>query len=75
MNTTNEVYRKIKDMSGRLVHPRPLLMVNEIANELQVGSPQLSPMLSELKDLHLITVIGFPPVSVKLTLLGNSVKR
>lgn len=75
MITTNEVYRKIKEISLRTPNPRPSIAVAGIASELQQVSEQIVPMLTELKDLRLIAFDKPSVQSVKLTLLGFTVTR
>lgn len=74
MTTTNDVYRKIKEMSARSVNPRPQIIVQQLANELSMGSDQLIPCLDALKEMRLIKAEGFGK-TVKLTLLGSTVNR
>lgn len=75
MITTNDVYRKIKEMSKRTANPRPPIVVNGIASELQRSREEIIPMLIELKDLKLINFNEPALISIKLTLLGFTVKR
>lgn len=75
MATTNEVYRKIKEISSRVANPRPFIHIGGIANELMQVTEQILPMLTELKDLRLITFDKPNVQSVKLTLLGFTVSR
>ena len=73
--STNDVYRKIKEMSTRTANPRPQILINLLANELSVLREQVLPFLTELKDMRLIQFEGYASVYVKLTLLGYTVKR
>lgn len=75
MITTNEVYRKIKEMSARVANPRPQVAVTGIATELKQVNEQLLPMLTELKDMRLITFDKPNVQAVRLTLLGFTVSR
>lgn len=75
MATTNEVYRKIKEMSARVANPRPFINITGIATEMMQVNEQILPMLTELKDLRLITFDKPNVQSVKLTLLGFTVSR
>lgn len=75
MVTTNDVYRKIKEISQRAANPRPQISVTGIADELMQVREQILPMLTELKDLRLITFDNIYVQSIKLTLLGFTVKR
>jgi hypothetical protein len=74
MITTNEVYRKIKEISLRTPNPRPLIAVAGIASELQQVSEQIVPMLTELKDMRLIAFDKPNVQSIKLSLLCHTVK-
>ena len=73
--TTNDVFRKIKEISQRTANPRPPIMVSGIAKEMQQLSEQLIPILVELKDMRLITFNEPAQTSLKLTLLGFTVNR
>ena len=77
MVSTNDVYRKIKEMSTRMVNPRPKILINALAGELLLAREQILPSLAELKKLRLIQ--SDMPVHtaeyVKLTLLGFTVTR
>ncbi len=75
MVTTNDVYRKIKEISKRTANPRPQILVKGIADELLQMREQILPMLTELKDMRLITFDHTYVQSVKLTLLGTTVSR
>lgn len=75
MITTNEVYRKIKEISSRTANPRPMVNVDNIANELNLMKHYIIPMLTELKDMRLISFDKPQAEHVKLTLLGFTVKR
>ncbi|HLO70254.1 MAG TPA: hypothetical protein VK167_05265 [Flavipsychrobacter sp.] len=75
MITTNEVYRKIKEISGRTANPRPMVNVDNMAAELNLVKHYIIPMLTELKDMRLISFDKPAADHVKLTLLGFTVKR
>lgn len=75
MITTNEVYRKIKEISSRTANPRPMVTVESIANELNQLRQMIVPMLTELKDMRLISFDKPQAEHVKLTLLGFTVTR
>lgn len=75
MTDTNEVYRKIKEMSKRVPNPRPQIPVHNIAGELAIGSEQIRNSLEELKKLRLIQYDGKVATSIRLTLLGSTVNR
>lgn len=75
MITTNDVYRKIKEMSNRVANPRPVIEVTGIAGELMQVREQIMPMLNELKDMRLITFDKHNVQAVRLTLLGFTVSR
>lgn len=76
MISTNDVYRKIKEMSKRVANPRPQITISAVAGELSLQSEQILPSLTELKDMRLIQLDK--PINaayVKLTLLGHTVNR
>lgn len=75
MITTNEVYRKIKEISGRTANPRPMVNVDNMAAELNLVKHYIIPMLTELKDMRLISFDKPQAEHVKLTLLGFTVTR
>mgnify|MGYP007072815177 CR=1 FL=1 len=75
MITVNDVYRKIKEMSCRTPNPRPAIQVAGIASEMEQGREQILPMLTELKDMRLIKFEEPAVISIKLTLLGFTVRR
>lgn len=75
MIETNDVYRKIKEMSKRTANPRPQIPVSEIV--LEMLSPK-EPVISSLKELKSLRLIQFDEANstfVKLTLLGYTVTR
>ncbi len=75
MITTNDVYRKIKEISSRTANPRPTVQVDSIAKELNQLRQMIVPMLIELKDMRLISFDKPSSEHVKLTLLGFTVTR
>jgi hypothetical protein len=75
MLTTNDVYRKIKELSTLNLHPRPPIMLGTLAGELLTFKENIRPALDELKDLRLIQFDETSSLYVKLTLLGFSVTR
>ena len=75
MSTENEVFRKIKEISTRAVHPRPLINTGDIAKELGLSRENLMPLIAQLKQLKLVNVIDPQSATVRLTLLGSVVKR
>jgi hypothetical protein len=75
MPTENEVFRKIKEISTRTVHPRPLVNTGELARELSTTRETLMPWLTELKKLRLVNFNDTQAVAIRLTLLGSVVKR
>lgn len=75
MSAENIVFRKIKEISIRGIHPRPSIAVLQISKELFLTSDSLSTQLTELKRLRLVTYCGNGTSSVRLTLLGSVVNR
>ena len=75
MATENEVFRKIKEISTRAVHPRPLINTGDIAHELGLSRENLIPLLAQLKQLKLVNIVDPQSVTIRLTLLGSVVKR
>jgi Mn-dependent DtxR family transcriptional regulator len=75
MSDENVVFRKIKEMSSRVVHPRPALNTSDLARELSVSPESLTQTLDQLKDLRLISFFKPDHQSIKLTLLGTVVVR
>ena len=75
MATTNDVYRKIKEMSKRVANPRPQIEVDVLAQEMLESSEHIAGLLVELKDLRLVQYDMATPRFVKLTLLGFTVTR
>jgi hypothetical protein len=77
MISTDDVYRKIKEMSQRVVNPRPQIALSALATELLLLREQLLPRIMELKKLRLIQydASANAPAYVRLTLLGYTVTR
>ena len=75
MSAENEVFRKIKEMSTRTVHPRPLVNSSELARELGVSTENVMQTLQSLKQLRLVNFNDVKGLSIRLTLLGTVVKR
>lgn len=75
MASTNDVYRKIKEISKRTPNPRPQIAVDMVAGELRESYGQISHQLAELKDMRLIQFDTIVPAYIKLTLLGTTVTR
>jgi hypothetical protein len=73
--TTNDVFRKIKEISVRTLKPRPSISINNLSGELNSNEEVLMSYLMELKDLRLITIDDKESASINLTLLGSTVKR
>jgi hypothetical protein len=73
--TTNDVFRKIKEISVRTLKPRPSILINNLSYELNSNQEILMSCLMELKDLRLITIDEKDATSINLTLLGSTVKR
>lgn len=71
--TTNEVFRKVKEISRRNTRPRPLIAVLMLVEELRLTRPGLLPILTELKEHRLIKFNEPAALSIKLTLLGDTV--
>ncbi len=75
MTNTNDVFRKIKEMSTRVSNPRPQIPISVIASELRLLQDQILPAITELKKLRLINHDMHAPAYIKLTLLGFTVTR
>ncbi len=75
MITTNDVFRKIKEISKRTANPRPQIQVSGIAAEMMQVREQIEPMITELKDMKLINFNDASGSIIKLTLLGDTVNR
>jgi len=75
MINTNEVFRKIKEISKRSVNPRPQVLVQLVAQELSASRENIMPSLKELKDMRLIQLDNITASHLKLTLLGHTVNR
>jgi len=75
MPSENEVFRKIKEISTRKVHPRPLVDTLELARELRMSRESLMPSLTQLKQLRLINFNDTNGAAIRLSLLGSVVKR
>lgn len=75
MSTDNVVFRKIKEISGRGVHPRPEISITQLASELSVTVKSLTSPLAQLKQLRLVNYNGDAIAGVRLTLLGSVVNR
>jgi len=71
----NEIYYKIKEMSERMVNPRPMIPIVSLAAELVLAREQVLPYLIELKRLHLIRFENPTAAYINLTLLGYNVSR
>lgn len=72
----NTVYRKIKEISAAEMRPRvsiPLTLLFQELNGMPYDSVRLA--VTELVDLRLIKYDDTKKMSVKLTLLGSTVKR
>lgn len=75
MTSTNEVYRKIKEISLRTANPRPPINIQAMAQEMQLRRDDILPHLQELKEMRLVQIDSNRYVQVKLTLLGTTVNR
>lgn len=77
MINTNDVFRKIKEMSKTVANPRPLIPISAIASALSLPADQVMPSIIELRQLRLIASdpITNASASIKLTLLGHTVTR
>lgn len=75
MQTDNIVFRKIKEISARGMHPRPAVPIVQLAHELSVSAASLVLPLTQLKQLRLVNIHGSADACVKLTLLGSVVNR
>jgi len=75
MSSENEVFRKIKEISTRKVHPRPLVDTMELAKELSMSKESIMPSLTQLKQLRLINFNDTQAAEIRLSLLGSVVKR
>jgi predicted transcriptional regulator len=75
MSDENIVFRKIKEISARGIHPRPAMTAIQISSELSMSADRLLPTLAQLKQLGLVNFCDTKGSAVKLTLLGTVVKR
>lgn len=75
MVNTNEVFRKIKEISKRSVNPRPQVLVQLVAQELSASRENIMPSLRELKEMRLIQLETVTSAHLRLTLLGHTVTR
>lgn len=75
MASTNDVYRKIKEISKRTANPRPLVQISSISQELHLGSEEIIQHLTALKEMRLINYDTRSAQQIRLTLLGNTVNR
>ena len=75
MPTENEVFRKIKEISTRTIHPRPLVNTGDLAKELSMSRESLMPSLTQLKQLRLVNFNDTQAMAIRLTLLGSVVNR
>lgn len=75
MLSENDVFRKIKEISTRKMHPRPLVDTAELAAELAISRESLAPSLAQLKQLRLINFNDTQGAAIRLSLLGTVVKR
>ena len=73
--TTNDVFRKIKEISVRTLKPRPSTLINNLSYEMNSNQEVLMSYLIELKELRLIVIDDKETASINLTLLGCTVKR
>ena len=70
-----EVFKKIKEISTRTFHPRPLVNTAEIEYELGLSRDLLMPHLNQLKTLRLVNFNDPKGCGIRLTLLGSVVNR
>ena len=75
MTNTNDVFRKIKEMSKRVPNPRPQIPITAVASELSLMHDNILPAITELKKMRLIQHDMQAPAYIKLTLLGCTVTR
>lgn len=75
MSPENTVFNKIKEISGRGMQPRPMVMIGQVASELAVSSDSLLPSLAHLKQLRLVSYGDSRASTIRLTLLGSVVNR
>lgn len=73
MQRTNEVYRKIKEISRCTVDPRPKILIQVLVQELLITTEHLIICLTELKKLRLIQYEQDRQPHIRLTLLGHTV--
>jgi hypothetical protein len=72
MVRTSDVHLKIKEMSQRVVNPRPQIPIKSLAAELLLMRDQIMPSITELKNLRLIQYDASATLYVRLTLLGST---
>ena len=75
MTDTNDVFRKIQEMSKRVVNPRPQIPLYSIAAELSLLQEHIIPAIKELKNMRLIQCQLTAPAYIRLTLLGFAITR
>jgi RIO-like serine/threonine protein kinase len=71
----NTVFRKIKELSANEMKPRAAIPVPTLCQELNMTAESVRPVITELIELRLIKYNEPEKQSVKLTLLGTTVKR
>ena len=70
--TTNEVYRKIVEISERTLNPRTPIPINSLTHELNLHERTLETALNQLLDMRVIKYHEVSRKSVRLTFLGKS---
>jgi hypothetical protein len=75
MTNTDDVFRKIKDMSQNVSKPRPQIPINYLASELLMTRENILQAIAQLKKMRLIQQDPNSPTLIRLTLLGFNVTQ
>jgi hypothetical protein len=75
METTNIVYRKIKELSAVAGRPRSPIAIPILCRELAMPDDAVKPVIKYLIELRLIKYYEPAKQSIQLTLLGSAVTR
>ncbi|MCD6063342.1 MAG: hypothetical protein K0R82_1253 [Flavipsychrobacter sp.] len=67
MATAEEVYKKIGELSERMLNQKPRVLLRDIAGELSISQNELLVLLAELENRGLIKIHRTAIASVSLT--------
>lgn len=69
----NTVYRKILELGGDYVNPRPMIHFSSLHSQLNIAPDMLRRALEQLQERRLIKYCGSDKTCIRLTLLGAQI--